>query len=64
MIKENLVAETIEKNSQKIVQNSGMQECEHEWILEHKNLEREFLDFKEFQKKANMLSLICNPMHF
>jgi hypothetical protein len=30
MFKENLVAETIGKNSQKIVENFGMQECEHE----------------------------------
>jgi hypothetical protein len=26
------------KNSQKIVENLGRQECELEWILEHKNL--------------------------
>jgi hypothetical protein len=36
------------KKSQKIVENLGMQEWELEWILEHNNWGREFLDFKEF----------------
>jgi hypothetical protein len=36
------------KKFPKIVENLGRQECEFESILEGKNLEREFLDFKEF----------------
>jgi hypothetical protein len=40
--------------SQKIVENLGRQGYELEWILEHNNLGREFLDFKRFRENANM----------
>jgi hypothetical protein len=42
------VAEIIGKNSHKIVEKLGMQECGLELILEHKNFRREFIDFKRF----------------
>jgi hypothetical protein len=50
LITEYVVTEIIGKKFQKIVENLGRQECELEWILEHKNLEREFQTSRNFRK--------------
>jgi hypothetical protein len=36
------------KIPRKIAENLGRQECGLEWILEHKNLRKEFLGFEGF----------------
>jgi hypothetical protein len=48
MTKENRAAEIFRKNSQKILEKLGMQECGLESILEHKNFGTEFIDIKGF----------------
>jgi hypothetical protein len=48
------------KIPKKIIENFGRQGCDLEWILEHKNLGKEFLDSKGNSENANML---CHDMH-
>jgi hypothetical protein len=51
----------ISKNSQKIVESLGRQECELKRILEHKNLGRDFLDSKGIPENASMLCYAMQP---